>query len=234
MEEVEKRLGNLSIFSSTESLDEITPLKGRKISQSMFDLMKETQENTRFETPTKDFEEFLERRINSSNFTQRCTEEEFGAMFKILGFIGEGATSSVMFAVREEDDRDCAIKVINGAVLDSHKSLFREVSILSSIDHPNVIKLYGSFLTESHLYLVMEYAEGEQVCSNHVLFGFCQIFFCSEKKLFDHIVRKNHYFESDCRELVRTILQALSYLHGLGIAHRDLKPENIVGKKLRL
>ena len=36
----------------------------------------------------------------------------------------------------------------------------KEVQILKKLDHPNIIKYFGSFVEEASLYIVMEYAEG--------------------------------------------------------------------------
>jgi len=37
-----------------------------------------------------------------------------------------------------------------------------------------------------------------------------------------------HFARSDAAGLVRTILQAVKYIHDCGIVHRDLKPENLL------
>lgn len=42
-------------------------------------------------------------------------------------------------------------------------------------------------------------------------------------ELFDRIVDKGQYTERDAARIVRSILQAVNYLHEMGIAHRDLK-----------
>ena len=39
-------------------------------------------------------------------------------------------------------------------------------------------------------------------------------------ELFDRICQKGNYFERDAAELVRTIVDAVSYLHDHGIVHR--------------
>lgn len=47
-------------------------------------------------------------------------------------------------------------------------------------------------------------------------------------ELFDRIVRKQHYSELEARELARTLLNAIKYMHDRNIVHRDLKPENLL------
>ena len=42
-------------------------------------------------------------------------------------------------------------------------------------------------------------------------------------ELFDRIISKGSYTEKDATELIRQVLDALQYLHELGVIHRDLK-----------
>jgi len=47
-------------------------------------------------------------------------------------------------------------------------------------------------------------------------------------ELFDRIVEKDHYSEREACDVIRPIVDAISYCHDMGIAHRDLKPENLL------
>ena len=47
-------------------------------------------------------------------------------------------------------------------------------------------------------------------------------------ELFDRIVAKTHYTEKEARDLVRTFLETMAYMHEAGVVHRDLKPENLL------
>lgn len=42
-------------------------------------------------------------------------------------------------------------------------------------------------------------------------------------ELFDRIVEKGFYTEKDASALIKQVLDAVNYLHSLGIVHRDLK-----------
>jgi len=82
------------------------------------------------------------------------------------------------------------------------------VEILLKIEHPNIIKLLDLFDTPEKLYLVMELVTGGE--------------------LFDRIVEREQYSESDAKEVMRQLLNAIEYIHSKDIVHRDLKPENLL------
>merc|ERR1719197_2418107 len=49
-------------------------------------------------------------------------------------------------------------------------------------------------------------------------------------ELFDDIVKKGNYTEKKAADTMKTLCEALTYLHAQNIVHRDLKPENILLK----
>jgi len=50
-------------------------------------------------------------------------------------------------------------------------------------------------------------------------------------ELFDRLVEKGSYTESDAAQLVKKVVSAVEYLHNHNIVHRDLKPENLLLKQ---
>jgi len=72
--------------------------------------------------------------------------------------------------------------------------------------HPNVIDLYDVYEDQNGVHLVLE--------------------LCSGGELFDRIVARDRYSESEAAAVVRQIAEGLGALHRANIVHRDLKPEN--------
>jgi serine/threonine protein kinase len=69
--------------------------------------------------------------------------------------------------------------------------------------HPNIVKLHQTFDTPKTFYMILEVMTGGE--------------------LFDRIVEKSKYSESEAAETMTKITDAIAYCHGLGIVHRDLK-----------
>lgn len=79
-----------------------------------------------------------------------------------------------------------------------------EVTILSEINHPNIINLYGFFGDPYHFFIVTEYVPGKTL----------EKMFKSEEPLVASILAQT--------------LRAVQYLHNKKIVHRDIKPENLI------
>ena len=86
--------------------------------------------------------------------------------------------------------------------------MLREIKILKSLDHPNIVKLYEIIENTDRIYLIMEFAAGGE--------------------LFEFIVKKDKLSEREACQMYLQIVDGIEYLHAKGIAHRDLKPENLL------
>jgi len=128
--------------------------------------------------------------------------------------IGRGGFSVVVEGTHKKTGEKFAIKCIKKTMVEGEdiKLLRREVQIMKKVNHPNVLKLYEVFEDEEEFFLVMELVTG--------------------KELFDKIVERGQYSETDASKIVRQIVSAVEYLHGQGIAHRDLKPENLLSAEV--
>jgi len=103
---------------------------------------------------------------------------------------------------------DVAIKIIDKAKVEDMGDIEREIKIMESLDHPNIVKLYEIYDESKKMNLVMELVTGGE--------------------LFDRIVARGNYTEKDAASTMNTLCGALDFLHERKIVHRDLKPENIL------
>mmetsp|Transcript_26907 Transcript_26907/g.56109 ORF Transcript_26907/g.56109 Transcript_26907/m.56109 type:complete len:553 (-) Transcript_26907:671-2329(-) len=82
--------------------------------------------------------------------------------------------------------------------------LRNEISVLRSLDHPNIVKAYEVYETRKNIYVLMEY--------------------CSGGDLYARVP----YTESQVASVVSQMCSAITHMHKNGVVHRDLKVENIM------
>ncbi|KAM9734076.1 MAP/microtubule affinity-regulating kinase 4 isoform 2-T2 [Menidia menidia] len=140
-----------------------------------------------------------------------CSDEQpHIGNYRLLKTIGKGNFAKVKLARHILTGREVAIKIIDKTQLNptSLVKLFREVRIMKTLNHPNIVQLFEVIETERTLYLVMEYASGGEV--------------------FDYLVAHGRMKEKEARAKFRQIVSAVHYCHQKNIVHRDLKAENLL------
>lgn len=147
--------------------------------------------------------------MGSGSSSQKSSfESKYMLTTKILG---EGAFATVKLAVDLKTASKVAVKIIDCQKLSSSakESLEIEIEILKVlVEHDKIVKLLGHYQEKDMVYLVLENMEGGE--------------------LFDRIVHKSKYSEKEARDLIRSLLGTLDYIHSKNIVHRDLKPENLL------
>jgi serine/threonine protein kinase len=138
--------------------------------------------------------------------------------YLIRSRIGKGGMGAVYHATQAPLDRHVAIKVLEiqaqpGESIENFKTrFFREASILSKIQHPNVVTLldYGQVSEDGteRFYMVMELLKGETLSSR--------------------LMARGRLSQEECLSIARQVGRGLREAHRLGFIHRDLKPSNIM------
>ena len=52
--------------------------------------------------------------------------------------------------------------------------------------------------------------------------------YCEGGELFEYIIKRKHLTEAEAASIMKQLLSALVYVHGMKISHRDIKPENFM------
>lgn len=104
-----------------------------------------------------------------------------------------------------------AIKTIKKSKIETEQDAIRirrEIQIMSSIRHPNIVHIYEVFENKDKIVLVMQNASGGELYE-----------FLNERKVLN---------DAEARRIFRQVVAAVYYIHKYKICHRDLKLENIL------
>ena len=133
----------------------------------------------------------------------------------LMNQIGSGSFGHVYLGYDANENKYYAVKRVNYKDLCKNaggiNQLEREIRMLRTFDHKNIIKLYEVYKAKDkpYVYLVMEYAE----CGS--LYEYT-----------DGTPSKYDY--NDILSMMKQLVKALNYIHGKGIVHQDIKPANIL------
>ncbi|XP_058247904.1 serine/threonine-protein kinase Nek5 isoform X1 [Hemibagrus wyckioides] len=143
--------------------------------------------------------------------------------YVVLGQVGEGAFGKALL-VREKagPGRRCVVKQVSLSRMSSREreAAKKEVTLLSRMNHPNIVAFFQSFHERNTLYIVMEYCDGGDLMKKITLQR-GQPF--REEKIIDWFVQ---------------ICLGLKHIHDRKVLHRDIKAQNIFltqgGTKVKL
>lgn len=135
---------------------------------------------------------------------------KFQDVYTLNDVVGRGAFGSVQKCVHKRTTREAAVKILNKNKFKQKEleMIVNEIAIIKELDHPNILKIYEAYEDKESLYIVTELIHGGE--------------------LFDEISKRHNFTEQDAAVIVRQILEAMSYCHGVNIVHKDLKPENLL------
>lgn len=126
--------------------------------------------------------------------------------------LGEGEFGKVKLGWKKDGSSQVAIKLIRRETVASNPTrlpkIYREISILRDLAHPNIVRLHEMVETERHIGIILEYASGGE--------------------LFDYILNHRYLKDPAARRLFAQLVSGVGYLHKKGIVHRDLKLENLL------
>lgn len=148
----------------------------------------------------------------------KLSDESINQHYEFGDIIGNGKYGQVYLGHSlDEPDFLVAIKVIKIRKIKSNfESVMKEIEMLKSASHPDIVKIINIYNDPKKLYIVMEYVKGEE--------------------LYDYIVSKDKLLEEEAKIIISQLIRIVKYLNSINICHRDLKPENIMidAKTLRI
>jgi serine/threonine protein kinase len=130
--------------------------------------------------------------------------------FRVLELLGGGGMGLVYLAEQVSLGRQVALKVLRGEVTGQagmSERFRREALLLSSVDHPAVVRVIDFGYEGPAACLVMEYVQGQTL---------------------EQLLRDGPFSLERALRMLEQLAQGLAVIHAKGIVHRDLKPENIL------
>lgn len=125
--------------------------------------------------------------------------------------IGSGAFGTVNIGEDRTTGEKVAVKCISKSRIQRSNmgaQVKKEITTMKKLDHPSIVSIKEVLMSNSHLYLILEYAGGGE--------------------LFTKIARQGKLSEKVAKRYFKQIMEGVRFCHNLYICHRDIKPENIL------
>ena len=139
-----------------------------------------------------------------------------GGQYKVEDRISSGGQATTYIATKASGEK-CVLKEFilattsnSSAPIESAREFEAEVSLLSQLNHPGIVRLDDFFFEDGRVYVVMEYIDG--------------------MTLRQKVQQQGRLNESEVAQITLGVCDVLTYLHGCDppIVHRDVTPENIL------
>ncbi len=131
--------------------------------------------------------------------------------YELGAVLGRGGMGEVFQARRIADGHGVAVKIAAGGIGGDPalaERLAREADALSRLEHPNILRVLDSGVTEDgRFYLVTELADGGDLAQR---------------------LRAGPLPTEEAARLFREAVRAVAAAHQAGILHRDIKPANVL------
>mmetsp|Transcript_22034 Transcript_22034/g.51669 ORF Transcript_22034/g.51669 Transcript_22034/m.51669 type:complete len:357 (-) Transcript_22034:152-1222(-) len=133
------------------------------------------------------------------------------ADYDVMNTLGTGSFGRVKLVRHKQSKKVFALKCLSKSLVIRTKQaehILAEKEILSSVVHPFIVNLFGTFQDDTTLYFALEYVIGGE--------------------FFTHLRKANRFPEHTARFFGASVVAAFEHLHSRDIIYRDLKPENLL------
>lgn len=131
--------------------------------------------------------------------------------YEIEKIIGKGVTSKVYKCIDKRTKKYYALKALSKDLIYKcclQEQLDREISIMKTLEHPNLVKCVDSFETEDFYNIVMPY--------------------CPDGNMDEYLIKNKKLRGLQINNVYKQIRDGYKYLFERKFLHRDIKPQNIL------
>ena len=162
------------------------------------------------------------RTFSSSPYTIKTTinrnKDNKISNYEIGKVIGRGAYATVKICKNKITQEKFAMKIYEKKILSDNikkKCIAREIEILKKLNHPNIVKLYDTIISDKNILLIQELVNG-----------------ISLRDFYNKEIRNQKNISENKFKILtlifKQIFSAFDYIHKKNIIHRDIKLENIL------
>lgn len=206
-------MAELSAKSFLNVLERSQLVSDERLRQALTDLKQKAAGQT------VDFEQLTRHLIESGLITEWHCEKlaagkykgYFLGKYKLLGHLGTGGMSTVYLAEHTLTGQKRAIKVLPRKKVDDKSFLdrfYREARAAAALNHPNVVRVYDICEESGTHFMVMEYAQGQD--------------------LYELVKARGPLPVDRALRYIREAAVGLAHAHERGLVHRDIKPANLL------
>ena len=165
------------------------------------------------ETPSSFPQSIIDIKVNTGNFIVQSEGSKVYDVYEKLQFLGEGSFGSVYKVKRKNSgQREIirALKEISKEKMclneENSEEIRNEISVLKSLDHPNIMKIYEFYEDKENMYLITEFCGGD-AANIQDKYGLLPEFLV--------------------KYIMYQVFMAVAFFHANKIVHTDIKRENI-------
>jgi len=143
---------------------------------------------------------------------ERPNASDLAPHFETMRLLGRGSMGVVYLARHRTTNREVALKIIDpetAATRTAIERFLREMSVIGTLKHPNIVECLDQGHEHGRLWFAMEYVSGVSL------------------ETLAQANRGTYPYHQACR-LMCQVLRGLEHAHAQGFVHRDIKPENIL------
>ena len=155
----------------------------------------------------------IDLKVNTGNFITQRDREKVYDIYEKIQLLGEGSFGCVYKVRRKNSDsREIirALKEISKEKMclneENSQEIRNEISVLKSLDHPNIMKIYEFFEDKEKMYLIAEFCGGDTGNINNIYGRFPEFLL---------------------KFIMYQVFIAVSFFHANKIVHTDIKRENV-------